>query len=121
MTELAGLRILLIEDEPIVAVLTEELIDAIGCVVAATVATLADAHDAIANSGFDIVMLDVNLDGDDGLSLLPTLQQRNIAYIVTTGYGAAATARIDPGAVTLTKPYSIAELETALRRVANRH
>jgi CheY-like chemotaxis protein len=117
MTDLIGLRILLIEDEPIVAVLAEDMLDAIGCVVASTVATVADARTAIASLSFDVAMIDINLDGEDGLTVADALRARGIAYVVTTGYDARGVA---PGHPVLSKPYALSDLESALLRCVGR-
>ena len=117
MTNLYGLRILLIEDEPIVAVLAEDMLEAIGCMTVATVATIADAQAAMAAIPFDLAMVDINLDGEDGLAIADTLRDRGIPYLITTGYDAQGVA---PGHPVLTKPYALSDLESAIRRCAFR-
>jgi CheY-like chemotaxis protein len=117
MTDLTGLRILLIEDEPIVAVLAEDMLDAINCIVVGTVATVADAQTAIESILFDIAMVDINLDGADGLVIADTLRERGIPYLITTGYDAQAVA---PGHPVLTKPYGLSDLESAIMRCVGR-
>lgn len=117
MTDLTGLRILLIEDEPIVAVLAEDMLEAIGCLVVATVATVADARTAIASTPFDLAMVDINLDGEDGLAIADALRDRGIPYLITTGYDAQG---VTPGHPVLSKPYALSELESAILRCAGR-
>ena len=113
-----GIRILLVEDEPIVAMLTEDQLENIGCVVIATVATIAEANAAIASLSFDIAMVDINLGEESGLEIARSLIARKIPYIVTSGYAAEALRRDHPTAPVLTKPYAIAELEGAISRCA---
>ncbi len=120
MTPAAGIRVLLIEDEPLVAMLAEDILDSIGCIVAGTASTVASARTGINGTGFDMVMLDINLGGEDGLALVPMLSARNIPYIITSGYSGGDMARDTPDAVVLTKPYGIAELETAICRCVGR-
>ena len=119
MSRVTGLRILLVEDEPIVAVLAEDMLDAIGCIVAATVATVADAQAAIESLSFDIAMVDINLDGEDGLIVANALSQRGIPNLITTGYDMRSTAPGQPTSIILTKPYALSDLETALERCAD--
>ncbi len=114
MSTLSGLRILLVEDEPIVAMLAEDMLDAIGCVVAATAATVAEAHAAIAAHSFDVAMVDINLDGEDGLVVAAALAERGIPCLITTGYDGQGAASGQPAAFVLTKPYLLADLESAL-------
>ena len=120
MSSLTGLRVLLVEDEPIVAMLAEDLLDAIGCVVAATVATVADAQAAIESLSFDIAVVDINLGGEDGLVVATTLSERGVPYLITTGYDGQGTAESHPAAIVLTKPYLLADLEAALERCVAR-
>ncbi len=120
MNAAIGIRVLLIEDEPIVAMLAEDLLDSIGCIVAATAASIAEARAAITAGGFDVVMLDVNLGGDDGLALAPMLKAHRIPYLITSGYSGAGMARDHPDAAVLAKPYVLADLESALVKCAGR-
>jgi CheY-like chemotaxis protein len=115
-TTTEGLRILLIEDEPIVAVLAEDLLDAIGCTVVTTAGSVADAEAAIALHSFDIAMVDINLGGEDGLIAADALKARQIPYLVTTGYDTRDSTHAHAAAPVLTKPYSLADLEAALLR-----
>jgi CheY-like chemotaxis protein len=116
MSDLAGIRVLLIEDEPIVAVLAEDMLDVIGCIVAATVATVSAALAAVASLSFDMAMVDINLDGEDGLAVADALRARGIPYLITTGYDAHGAAPGHSPASILTKPYALIDLEAAIRR-----
>lgn len=111
-----GLRILLIEDEPIVAVLAEEMLTAIGCSVVTTAATVADAKKAIGAQSFDLAMVDIHLGDEDGLAAADALLARKIPYLVTTGYDTRDSAHAHAAAPVLTKPYGLADLERALLR-----
>ena len=55
---------LVVEDEGSVALLIEQMLEDLGCVVAASVATLANAIKAARGDTFDFALLDVNLDGE---------------------------------------------------------
>ncbi len=109
-------RVLIIEDEPIVAMLAEDMIESIGCTVAGLAATVAEARSAIEAAAFDIALLDVNLDGDDGLTIAPMLTARALPFIITSGYAPDALAAKYPGTPVLAKPYAIAALEAAIDR-----
>lgn len=115
-TSTKGLRILLIEDEPIVAVLAEDLLDAIGCTVVATAGSVAEAEAAIATLLFDIAMVDIHLGSEDGLVAADALKARQIPYLVTTGYDTRNSTHTHAAAPVLTKPYGLADLESALLR-----
>ena len=61
---LEGLRILVVEDEFLVATLIEDMLVAAGCVVAGPVPRLSEALEAVDHETFDAAVLDVNLGGD---------------------------------------------------------
>jgi CheY-like chemotaxis protein len=120
MKAAAGIRVLLIEDEPIVAMLAEDLLDSIGCHVVATAATISEAQSAITTLKFDIAMVDINLDGEDGLVLADALKAMAMPYLITTGYDTRGMSPDHPDATVLNKPYAIAELEAAICRCTGR-
>jgi CheY-like chemotaxis protein len=116
MNSADGIRVLIVEDEPIVAMLAEDLLDSIGCIVAGTVASIAEAMAAIKTMMFDVALIDVNLGGEDGLVVADALKALGIPYIITSGYGAEGLAPGHPDAPVLSKPYAIAALEAAICR-----
>jgi DNA-binding response OmpR family regulator len=120
LSELNGLRVLIVEDEALIAMMAEDMIDSLGCVVVGLAASVADAQTALVDTTFDVAILDVNLNGNTSMSLAAVLKQRGTPFAFTTGYGADG---IDPehrDMPVLTKPYSIAALEAALRTCAAR-
>jgi CheY-like chemotaxis protein len=113
---LAGVRVLLVEDEPIIAMTAEDMLEELGCRTVATAATLAEALDAIERSDFDIVLLDINLNGTESLPVADRLREAGRPFVVTTGYGSAAAR----GAPVVTKPYRLRDLETAMAEALGR-
>ncbi|CAN5385083.1 response regulator [soil metagenome] len=120
MSDLKGLRVLIVEDEALIAMMAEDMIDSLGCVVAGLAATIADARTALTDIIFDMAMLDVNLNGYTSMELATALKQRNIPFAFTTGYGAQSIDIEHRDMPVLTKPYSIADLENALRVCAGK-
>jgi CheY-like chemotaxis protein len=112
----AATRVLIIEDEPIVAMLAEDMLESIGCEIAGIAASAAEARAAIEAMSFDLVMLDINLDGEDGLAIADILKARGIPFVITSGYAAQGLAQHHPDAPVLAKPYAIAALEAAINR-----
>jgi CheY-like chemotaxis protein len=110
----ASLRLLLVEDEALIAMMAEDLIETLGHKVATTAASLAEAHAACAAGGFDAALLDVNLNGDTSMSLAAALKARNCPFAFTTGYGAGGIDAEHAEMPVLTKPYALAELEIVL-------
>lgn len=111
----SGLRVLLVEDEPIIAMTAEDMLDALGCTVVGIAATLEEALAAGRAGGFDVAMLDINLNGVASLPLADILKGGGTPFIFTTGYGASGGAH-HADVPLVTKPYRLADLEDALGR-----
>ncbi|UVO55452.1 response regulator [Sphingomonas sp. SUN039] len=110
----ASLRLMLVEDEALIAMMAEDLIDALGHTVVVTAATLDDALSACTGGAFDAALLDVNLNGDSSMALATRLKALGCPFAFTTGYGAGGIEPAHADMPVLTKPYSLAELETVL-------
>jgi CheY-like chemotaxis protein len=120
-TSLAGLRVLVVEDEPVLAMFLEETLARRGCRVLGPAAMLAEAL-ALAEAGaFDVALLDVNLRaGAKAIPVAGALAARGKPFVLATGYmpdGLPEPLRDRP---TLLKPYGEAELVAALREAAGR-
>jgi len=116
---LTGVRVLLVEDEPIIAMTAEDMLGAIGCLVVATAATLDEALAAAERGDFDVAVLDINLNGTASLPVAETLKRAARPFIFTTGYGAGERGRHDDVPL-VSKPYRISDLEHALAAVLAR-
>ena len=114
---LAGRRILVVEDEMLIASLIEELLENFGCEVVACVARPAQALKAIEGVDIDAALLDLNLGGQDGSAVAVRLDERGIPFVFATGYGGEAVEGRFAGHPVLTKPFSPAQLYDALRSV----
>ena len=116
---LEGVRVLLIEDEAIIAMTAEDMLDEIGCTVAATASTLKDAEAAAEAGGFDVALLDINLNGVESLPVAARLRASGLPFIFTTGYGAAGSGEY-ADAPLVTKPYRIEDLRQAIAAALGR-
>lgn len=108
---LSGLRVLVVEDEGFVALLIEDMLQDLGCVIAASVARLTEALETAATAEVDLAVLDVNLDGETVLPVVEILRVRQIPLILSTGYGASGLPQEFAGHPVLCKPFSMAELQ----------
>ena len=113
------IRVLLVEDEPIIAMTAEDMLDALGCRVVASAATLEEALAAGANGDFDVAMLDINLNGVTSLPVADMLEAAGKPFIFTTGYGADGCGR-HRDVPLVTKPYRLVDLDDALARATGR-
>ena len=63
---MAGARsILIVEDEPLIAMMLEDFLDSLGHKVSGTCDTVQCALDEVEKGGFDLAILDVNLKGEN--------------------------------------------------------
>lgn len=118
---LPGTRVLIVEDETLVAMLVEDLLDELGCQVAATFARVSQAQDYLSRSSeFDAAILDVNIAGEDAYSIAEALDARGVPFVFVTGYGPAGVREEWRERGVVQKPIQQSELaqvlEAALRR-----
>jgi CheY-like chemotaxis protein len=83
----AGLRVLVVEDEIIVALLLEEMLMELGHTVVGPVARLDIAVEMAQGEAFDVAILDVNLEGKEAFPVADAIGARGIPYVFATGYG----------------------------------
>ena len=102
---LNGKRVVIIEDEPLVAMDLESSLTAAGCEVVGTAGTLREARALCADAQCDAALVDVNLAGQPVDELATTLTKRNIPFAFVTGYGREALPQGFRDAVVLTKPF----------------
>ena len=117
---LSGVRVLLVEDEAMIAMMAEDMLDMLGCVVAQSAATLSEALDAADGTDFDVAMLDINLNGELSDPVAVLLKDAGKPFIFTTGYGALGRRDAFAHAPLVPKPYSSADLATALASALGR-
>jgi CRP-like cAMP-binding protein len=89
---LTGLRLLLVEDEALVALELEEMIIGLGAEVAGPFSRVADAFDALQHEVAGAV-LDVHLNGDTTFQIVDALLERGKPILFVTGTALEADAR----------------------------
>jgi CheY-like chemotaxis protein len=118
--KLAGIRVLVIEDESMVTMLIEDTLTEIGCAVAETASRLEDALDKATRLEFDVAIVDVNLNGRQTYPVAEILLTRGIPLVFATGYGAAGLPSRFDGIPLLPKPFQQSDMELALSRALGR-
>jgi DNA-binding response OmpR family regulator len=112
---LPGHRVLIVEDDMMIAMMIEDMLRDLGCLVTGPVNTLAGALDlARGGDAFDAAILDVNLRGEPVFPVADALRARGVPVIFSTGYGETALREADMGCAVLTKPFHASELIAAL-------
>jgi CheY-like chemotaxis protein len=107
---LAGKRILIVEDELMVAVLIEELLADCGCSTIGPFSTVAVALEAAQTERFDLAVLDVNLDGEMVYPVANFLAERRIPFLFLSGYGDQAVPPGHSDWKVCAKPFKLADL-----------
>ena len=103
-------RVLVVEDEAIIAILMEDLLDELGCDVVATAAELDGAIAAARTGEFDLAFLDVNLRGVPVYPVAEVLRARAIPFAFVTGYGSTGVDAAGVEAPILQKPFQSRDL-----------
>jgi CheY-like chemotaxis protein len=111
---LAGLRVLLVEDEAMVALLIEDVLEELGCVTVGPAARVSAALDLIDAHPVDLAVLDVNLGGETVFPVADRLADRGVPFLFSTGYGAAGLIDRHAGRPVLPKPFDPDQLGPAL-------
>lgn len=108
---LAGRRVLLVEDQTLIAMSLEADLEDHGLVVSGRAATVAAALAMIDADPPDMAVLDVNLSTEDSLPVAERLQGADIPFVFATGYGADfdVPARF-AGTPVASKPYHLSEI-----------
>lgn len=115
---LAGLRILLVEDEAMIAMLFEDMLADSGATVVGPASAVATALAAISSESIDGALLDVNLGGEQSFAVADALTEKQIPFVFVTGYGGAGMRDRYPDAPTLQKPFVADDLQRALGKLA---
>lgn len=88
MARLNGRRILIAEDEGLIALQLEDILHELQCCVIGPVSRVGEVRERIEAETCDGALLDVNLRGEQIFDVLPLFEERGIPYIVTSGYDA---------------------------------
>jgi CheY-like chemotaxis protein len=108
------LRVLVIEDEGMVAMLIEDMLIAMGHDVVAVVSRMDEAVQAATSGTFDFAVLDVNLDGLASYPVAEILLSRGIRFAFATGYGTNGRDPKYANVPTLAKPFIDKDLAKVL-------
>ncbi|PNU03801.1 response regulator [Novosphingobium guangzhouense] len=113
---LAGKRVLVVEDEMLVAMNIEDMLTELGAIVVGPAMRLDTALDLAGREDFDLAMLDVNIHGGRSYPVATVLKSRGVPFIFATGCGHADDADEFSDVATLAKPFRSTDLELALCR-----
>jgi CheY-like chemotaxis protein len=107
-------RVLVVEDEALIAMLVEDMIHDSGGEMVGPAAKLSDAVDLARNAQADVALLDLNLGGALAYPVADVLRQRGVPIVFTSGYGSAALIHRFQDCPILDKPFDQRSLEQAI-------
>ena len=109
--------VLVLEDEPIVGLALEDMILSLGNWDVALLARIEDAHAFLDKALPAFAVLDVNIHGQLSYGVADRLQAMGIPYFFATGYGDQTHPQRHSAAPTVTKPYTIGDIERGIAKV----
>ncbi len=112
------MRVLIVEDEMMVAMYVEDLLTELGYEVAAVATALDQALPLAREGDFDFAVLDINLNGRLSFPIADILRDRGIPFLFASGYGSKGLNDNHRDAVRIQKPFRSRDLEQAIARIA---
>ena len=109
-------RILIVEDELVIALMMEEIVREMGCAVSGIAGTLGMARLQLAKRDLDAVLLDVNLDGEYNPETADLLLEMGVPFAFVTGYDYVVDPRHD-NVPLLQKPFSSIQLRVLVEQL----
>jgi CheY-like chemotaxis protein len=110
----AGTRVLIVEDDSIIAMTAEDMLDEFGCTAAAIAATLAEGLARANDTEFDVALLDLNLQDESSLPIATLLRERGKPFVFATSYDGLPPGSGFDDAPVISKPYRISQLADVL-------
>ena len=110
-------RILIVEDEPIVAIALQDMLEDLGYAVVGPALRVAPALTLATDEAIDAAILDVNMGDGDSYCVAELLRSRDIPYVFATGYGREGLEPGHEAIAVLRKPYHESQVDSELRRL----
>lgn len=112
---LSGRRVLIVEDESLVAMLLETILEDMGCTPVGPASNIDDGLAMVADSEhLDAALLDVNVAGRQVFPVAEALKARGVPFVFSTGYGEGGLPDEWRGQSTIQKPFTEAAVRDAL-------
>ncbi|QLC25987.1 response regulator [Parasphingopyxis algicola] len=106
-------KVLIVEDEHMLAYVLQNMIESLGVPEVSHAATLADAQNLVDEQQFDFAFLDINLGKESSIPLAHELDRRNVRFVFASGYDSQYEAE-GLSAPLLRKPLGLEEIRAAL-------
>ena len=113
----AGNRVLIVEDDMMVAFMIEDFFQDLACHIVGVEMRLEQALEAARQNDIDFALLDINLNGEESFPVADILRDRGVPFVFATGYSAAIIPERFNGAGVLAKPFDATNLQAMLAHV----
>jgi DNA-binding response OmpR family regulator len=117
---LNGVRVLVIEDDPLMAMDLEDTLAGAGATVVGLCQTLGQAMDRASVDDFAVAVLDFSLGPDTALPVARRLVRRGVPFVLYTGKSKRDPSLVEWACPIVEKPASAHELVSAVRTVLPR-
>ncbi|MGE5563477.1 MAG: response regulator [Bacillota bacterium] len=112
---LAGIRVLVVEDEAIIALAIEDMLIELGCQIVGPALSVDAAARLASGEALDAAVLDINLRGETSRPVAEILRGRDVPFCFSTGYESADVPDGFESVPLLRKPYTSDSLGAMLR------
>ena len=109
-------RLLLVEDEALIALMLEDMVEELGCAVTAVAPRVALGISLAESGDFDLAILDVNVSGENVEPVAERLASRGVPFVFATGYGEAGVPLRFRDRPVVPKPFRSDQLEAAIHK-----
>ena len=113
------LRVLLVEDDNLVAMLVEDMLADLGWELAKNPRNVAEALLYLEAPDWDVAILDVNVAGERVFPVADALQEGGRPFIFASGYGTSAIPDVYEAIPVIAKPFRMEQLQAALLQAAS--
>jgi CheY-like chemotaxis protein len=110
------IRLLLVEDEALIALMLEDMVEGMGCAVTGLAPRVALGVSMAETGEFDVAVLDVNVAGENVEPVAERLERRGVPFIFATGYGEAGVPLRFRDRPVVVKPFRAEQLEAAIQK-----
>ncbi|MQQ35971.1 response regulator [Pseudomonas sp. SZ57] len=107
-------KVLLVEDETMLAMLMEMMLEDLGFATAYHASTLNEGIEYARNGEYDLAILDINIIGGDSFPIAAAIADRGIPFMFCSGYGRPGIPDAWLNRRCVAKPFSAEQLSEAL-------
>jgi DNA-binding response OmpR family regulator len=119
MAAFAKASVLIVDDEPLIAMATEDMVTELGYDVIGSVGSVDAAMSALLRRRPDIALLDVRLGNETSLAFALRCRKLGIGVAFTTGFSVSKVPEGFDSSPVLAKPFTVADLRMTLEQAAS--